>query len=102
SVGEQAAILPGERHSLRHALIDYTNAQLGEPIDVCFARAKVAALDGIVEQPIDAVAIVLVVLRRVDAALGGDAVGASRRILKAECVDAVSELTQRRRRGASG
>ena len=27
--------------------------------------------------------------------------GASRRILKAECVDAVSELTQRRRRGAA-
>ena len=57
------------------------HADLGEPIDVRLAGAEVAALDRVVEEPVDAVAVVLVVLGGVDAALGGDAVGAARAVL---------------------
>jgi hypothetical protein len=65
-------------------------------MDVALARAEVAALDGVVEQPVHAVAVVLVVLRGVDAALRGDRVRAARRILEAEAGDVVAELGQRR------
>ena len=73
-----------------------------QPIDVRFARAEIAALDRVVEQAVDAVAVVLIVLRGVDAALRGDAVRAARRILKAEALDVVAELAERRRGRAAG
>ena len=60
------------------------------------------ALHGVVEQAPDAVAIVLVVLRRVDAALGGNRVRAARRVLEAETADAVAEFRERRRRAGAG
>ena len=98
SVVEQAAILARERDALRHALVDDVDARLRQPVDVGFARAVVAALDRVVEQPVHAVAVVLVVLRRVDAALRGDAVRAARAVLDAEVQDVVAELTERRGR----
>ena len=73
AVVEQAAVLAGERHALRHALVDDVRADLGEAVDVRLAGAEVAALDGVVEEAVDAVAVVLVVLGGVDAALRGDA-----------------------------
>ena len=99
---EQAAVLAGERDTLRHALVDDLAADLGEPVHVGLPRAEVAALDRVVEQPEDAVAVVAVVLRGVDAALGGDRVGAARAVLEAERADLVAQLAQRRRRGAAG
>ena len=78
SVVEQPAVFAGERHALGDALIDDVDAQLRQSVDVRFARPVVAALDGVVEEPVDAVAVVLVVLGGVDAALRGDAVGAAR------------------------
>ena len=72
AVVEQAAVLAGEGHALGHALVDDVDRDLGQAVDVGLAAAVVAALDGVVEQPVDAVAVVLVVLGGVDAALGGD------------------------------
>src|SRR4029077_15107961 len=56
----------------------------------------------VVEQPIDAVAVVLVVLRGVDAALRGDAVRAAGTVLNAEVEDVVAQLAERRRRRPAG
>ena len=95
SVVEQAAVLAREGHPLRHALIDDVHAQLREPVDVRLARSIVAALDRVVEEPIDAVAVVLVVLRGVDAALRGDTVRAARAVLDAEVEDVVAQLAER-------
>ena len=96
AVVEQAAVLARERHALGDALVDDVDAQLRQPVDVGFARPVVAALDGVVEQPIDAVAVVLVVLRGVDAALRRDAVRAARAVLDAEVQDVVAKLAERR------
>jgi hypothetical protein len=74
AVVQQAAVLAGEGHALRHALVDDLHADLGEAVHVGLAGAEVAALDGVVEQPVHAVAVVAVVLRGVDPALRGDAV----------------------------
>ena len=98
SVVEQPAVLARERHAGRDALVDDVDAQLRQPVDVRFARAIVATLDRVVEQAVDAVAVVPVVLRGVDAALRGDAVRAARAVEDAEQLDAVALLAQRRRR----
>ena len=96
AVVQQAAVLAGERHALGHALVDDVGADLGEAVDVRLARAVVAALDRVVEEPVDGVAVALVVLGRVDAALGGDRVGAARGVLVAEGLHDVPRLAQRR------
>ena len=101
AVVQQSAVLPGERHALGDALVDDLHADLGQPVDVGLPGPEVAALDRVVEQPVDRVAVVAVVLGRVDAALGGDRVGPPRGVLVAEAGDLVAGLAQGgRRRGA--
>ena len=90
AVVEQAAVLAGERHALGDALVDDVHRHLGEPVHVGLAGAEVAALDRVVEQPVDRVAVVAVVLRRVDAALRRDRVRAARAVLVAERPDVVA------------
>ena len=97
-VVEQPAVLARERHALRDALVDDVDAQLRQPVDVGLARPVVAAFDRVVEQPVHAVAVVLVVLGGVDAALRGDAVRAAGAVLDAEIEDVVAQLAERRRR----
>ena len=74
----------------------------GQAVDVGLAGAEVAALDRVVEEAVDAVAVVLVVLGGVDAALGGDGVRAARAVLVAEALHVVAELGQRGGGGAAG
>src|SRR5690606_8864895 len=57
--------------------------------------AVVAALNGVVEQPVGRVPVTLVVLGRVDPALGGDRVRPSRSVLVAEALDVVAGLAER-------
>ncbi len=92
---QQPAVLAGERDALGHALVDDLHRDLGQAVDVGLAGAEVPALDRVVEQPVHAVAVVAVVLRRVDAALGGDRVGPARGVLVAELDDAVALFGQR-------
>ena len=87
---------------MRDALVDNVRANFGEPINVRFARTKIAALDRVVEQAINAVAIVLIILGGVDSALSGDGVRAARRILITKTFHAIAELAQRRRRRTTG
>ncbi len=67
-----AAVLARERNALSDALIDDVAANFSESINVRFARAKIAAFDRVVEQAINAVAIVLIIFRGIDSALGRD------------------------------
>ena len=84
AVRQQPAVFPRERHALRHALVDDVHAYLRQTVHVGLARAEIAALDGVVEKPVNAVAVVLVILGRVDAALRRDAVRAPRTVLSSE------------------
>src|SRR5262249_35011922 len=67
-----------------------------------FTRAKIAAFYRVVEQPVNAVAIVLIVLRGVDSTLRRNAVGPARTVLKAEALDVVTELRKRCGSGRAG
>ncbi len=94
AIVEEAAVLAGEGNALGDALINDVHADLREAIDVGFAGAEIAAFYGVVEEAVHGVAIVVIVLRGVDAALRGDGVGAAGRILKAEAVDVIAEFTE--------
>ena len=64
---------------------------------VGFTGAEIAAFDRVVEKAMHGVAVVLVILRRVDAALRGDGVCASGRIMEHEVVNFVTEFRERGR-----
>ena len=92
AVREQPAILARERHPLRSRLVDDVRAQLGEPVDVGLTRTEVSTLHGIVEQPVNAVAVPLVVLGSVDPTLRGYAVGSAGTVVIGEAGDLVAEF----------
>lgn len=77
AVGQHTAIFAGEGHALCHALVNDVVGHFGQTIDVGLAGAVVAALHGVVEQTVNAVAVVLVVLCCVDAALSCNGVCAA-------------------------
>src|SRR2546426_12716738 len=101
AVCQQAAVLAREGDALGRALVDDAGADLREAIHVGLAGAEVAALDRVVEQPEDRVAVVLVVLGGVDSTLSGDRWRPPRRILETEAGHPVAELGERRSRGGA-
>ena len=94
TVVQQAAIVAGKRHALRHTLVDDGTADFCQTVHIGLTGTVVASLDGITEKAFHAVAIVLVVLGRVDAALGSDAVGAAGRVLDAENIHIEAQCTE--------
>ena len=84
------------------ALIDDQIGDFGETINVRFARAKISALDRVMEQSVDAIAIVLIILCGIDPALRCNRVRAPWRILKAKAFYPVAEFAQGRRRRSAG
>ena len=77
TIREQSAVLARERHALLNTLIDDEIANLGKTINVCLARPEIAAFDRVVEEPENAIAVVLVIFRRVNSTLCGNRVGAT-------------------------
>ena len=95
AVVEQAAVFAGERHALRHALVDDVHRHFGQAPHVGLAGTEVATLDRVVEEPVDAVAVTLVVLGAVDAPLRGDRVGPSGGGVVGEDLHVVALLAER-------
>src|SRR5581483_11762591 len=67
-----------------------------------FARAEITAFDRVVEEAIDAIAVVLIVLCGIYSALRGDGVGAAWGILKAKAFHLVTQFAQRGGRRSTG
>src|SRR6266850_225151 len=72
AIRQQTPVLAGEGDALGDALVDDVYADLREAIDIGLACPKIATFDRVVKEPVNAVAVVLIVLRGVDAALSGD------------------------------
>src|SRR5690606_20281565 len=102
TVVEQPTILTRKWNTLRHALVDNVYRYFRQAVYVGFARAVVTALYRIVEQPVNAVAVILVILCRVDSALGGYGVGPARTVLITKRFHIVAELSKRRRGRRTG
>ncbi len=102
TVVEEAAVLAGEGDALRSTLVDDVVRHLGQAVHVGLTTAVVAALHRVVEETEGRVAIVLVVLRGVDTALGGDRVRPPGGVVVREDLDVVAELTQGGGGGGAG
>ena len=96
AIGERATILTGKGDTHSHTLIDNISRDLSETMDISLTRAVVTTLDGIVEEAVDRVTIVLVILRCIDTSLSGYGVSATGAIGDAEGLDMKSQLCQRR------
>ena len=75
---------------------------LGQTVDIGLAGAKIAALDGVIEQAEDGVAVALIVLGRIDAALGGDGMRTAWAVLDAETLDLIAQFGQSGGGGGAG
>ena len=97
TVVEQPTVFAGEGHTLSRALIDDVHRDLGQAMHIGLAGAVIAALDGVVEEAMHRITIVLVILGSVDAALSGHRMGATRGIMEHEVVHLVAQFGQGRR-----
>ena len=95
AVVEQAAVVAGERHALGHTLVDDGAADFCQTVHIGLTSTVVTSLDSVAEEAFHTVAVILIVLGRIDAALSCDAVGAARRVLDAEDVDIKAHGTKR-------
>jgi len=102
AVVEQPAILAGEGHTLGRALVDDVHRHLGQAMHVGLTGAVIAALDGVVEEAMHRITIVLVILGGIDATLCGHRVGATGGIMEHEVVHLVAQLGQGRRGAGTG
>ena len=66
-----------------------------EPIDIGFTGAIIAALYRVLEQSEDAVAIIAIILGRINSALGRDGVRAARGIMIGKTMDVIALLAER-------
>ena len=72
AICQQPPVLAGEGHTLRDALVDDVVGDFSEAINVRFARPKIAAFYRVMEQSVNAVAIILIIFCRVDPSLSGN------------------------------
>ena len=98
--GQLAAVLAGKGSADRVHMVDHPDALLAQPEAVGLPRAEVAALNGVLDEPQDAVVVDLFGPRRVDAALGGDAVRAPWAVVVDEALHVEAQLAKGR--GATG
>ena len=96
AVGQQPSVFPGEGQARGHAVVNDIIAYHRQAVDVALPGPEIAALDGVVKEPPDAVPVIGVVLGRVDAPLGRDAVGPPGAVLDAKSLDVVAQLRQGR------
>ena len=102
AVCKEPAIFAREGNPLRDTLVDDQRADFGKPVNICFAGSKIAALYGVVEKTIDAVAVVLIVFCGVNSALCGDRVRAARAVLVAKTLDVEALFPECCRGGRAG
>ena len=94
TVGKISAVFPGERNALGYALVNDGCADLCKTIDISLPCTVVATLDGVIEETVNRVIVILIVLCGIDTSLGGDGVRPSWRIADAENLDIVAEFAE--------
>ena len=102
TVGEHAAVFACEGHTLCHTLVDNVGADLCQTVNVGLTGTVVTTLHGVVEEAVNAVAIVLIVLGSIDTSLSGDGVCTTGRVLDAEVLYLEAHFAERSGSGGSG
>ena len=94
AVVEQSAVIACKRNSLSHALVDNQIAYLCKPVDIGLTAAVVASLDGVVEETVHRVVVILIVLGCVDTSLSRNRVRTAGRVADAENLDIITEFSE--------
>lgn len=89
-----SAVFPCERNTLSYALVNDGCAYFCETIDIGFSASVVTTFDGVIEETIDRVIVVLIVLGCIDTTLSRNRVRAARRITDAENLYIITEFTE--------
>jgi hypothetical protein len=83
-------------------LVDDVSANLGQAINIGFTRSEVSALNRVVKEATNAIAIIPIVLGCVDPALRSNAVRPTRTVVIAKTLNVISQLSQRGGRRSPG
>ena len=95
TVVEQSAVFAGKRYALRHALVDNGIRYFGQTVHVGFTGTIVAPFNRVIEQTVYRIAVVLIILGRIDPSLRSNRVCTTRRILNTEVKYVKPHLGQR-------
>ena len=101
TVGKISAVLACEGNTLRHTLVNDCRTYLCETINVCLAAAIISSLDGVIEQTVNGIIVVLVILCGVYTSLSGNGMRAARGIADTEHLYVIPEFAERRCGGCS-
>ncbi|MCY1562610.1 hypothetical protein D9M68_1000380 [compost metagenome] len=85
AVAQHTTVFTGKWYTLSHTLVNDVGTYFGQTMYVGLTGTIVTTFDGIVEQAINAVTIILIVFGSVDTTLCCDRVRTTRGILEAEC-----------------
>lgn len=95
AVGQRPTIFSRERNPLSDTLIDHVRGELGKAVDMGLFASVVPSPNRVEEQPLDGVAIVLVVFRGIDPPWAAIEWAPARAILIAKALHAIPLLAQR-------
>ena len=95
-VVEQPTVLTSKRDTLRSTLVDNAHRNLSQTVYVGLSGTVVATLDGVVEEAMHRITVVLVILGRIDATLSRHRMGPTRGTVEHEVVHLVPQLGQGR------
>ena len=101
AIGEVSAVFAGKGNPLCHTLIDNVATDFSKTMDIGLPGPEITPFDGVVEKPVHAVAVILVVLCGVDPPLSGNGVGSSRAVLIAETLYLIAKLSKGRGSGGT-
>jgi hypothetical protein len=82
-------------------LVDNVYTDLGQAINISFTRPEISPFDGVVKEPVNTVAIVLIIFCGINASLGGDAMSAAWAVLEAEDLHVVTKFRHGRGCGSA-
>src|SRR5690606_33365371 len=102
TVVQQPAVFPGKGNPLGHTLVDDVPGYLGQAVYVGFPGSVIPSFDGVVEQPVVAVPVPLIVLCGIDSPLGCYGMRPTGGILIAEGLYIIAQFGQCGRGGTSG
>jgi hypothetical protein len=89
---EQTPVFAGERDALCDALVNDIARNFGEAVHVGFPCPVIASFNRIVKQAVNGVAVVAVILSRIDTTLSSDGVSAPRAIVEGKYFNIVTQL----------
>ena len=70
TVGKISAVFPSERNTLRYALVNDGSTHLSETVNISLPSTVVATLDGVIEETVNRVIVILIILCSIDTSLG--------------------------------